>query len=166
MLSDDTKNRICARTPFYLTSSSLIVMFAVLTSVWLISGKVDEQSLRTEENSREARNAASLAKNQSEQNGLDILSMNKTIEYMNASQTDFFVDRNLAFNETFKIFNDVLSGISETQNDTNTLVQQFNQTNESERAKAVQNIIDSIHADFLKLQNKTDMILSHLNKTG
>src|SRR5688500_8757087 len=51
------------------------------------------------------------AKEQSKQNSRDIKVINQTVEYMNASQTDFFNDRNIAFNNTFQKLDEIWNEI-------------------------------------------------------
>lgn len=111
-------------------------------------------------------------KEQSEQNARDI-------QHINSILTDFIKDRNIAFNQTFTKIDNVIQQTDNTQsrllnisqlqhqqeaqllelakNQTlilkaqNELINQFNQTNEKERAKAVDRIIDAVNNETRRL---------------
>lgn len=100
-------NKVCARAPFYLSVSVLFMSFLVLASVWIIADKVDKQSVNTEKNSLEARVAASLANNQSQQNGQDIARINGTL-------VDFIDNVNFVFNQTLTDLDRIISNINKT----------------------------------------------------
>ena len=80
--------------------------YITLRNAWVIDDVAKSQNITSQQ--------AEAAKNQSLQNNQQIREVNRTIKMMNATASDFYADRNTAFNITLK----ELSGIALSQKQT------------------------------------------------